>query len=307
MIIYKLTNINNGKIYIGQTVDSLEKRINGHLNESNNNSTKRPLLNALKKYGLKNFKIEIIDTAETQEELDEKEIKWIESLKSLTPNGYNVLGGGQYRKKTTEEFGKLISNGLLNSEKWKKIKQSDSYQKKLKENFIYHNKGKKLSDEHKNKIWESNKERILNYNKSTSLNWIIVESNNSIVRLLGKEEYCKKQNYNSANLTRQSKLLIENKKIKRRYGVYCFLDIGQTDVEILSITDELDKIFYETYMFYNKKTNETISIKRNEFREFCNNNELDFSNFIKVYKGISKSYKGWVSSKNDTPSIGAST
>lgn len=303
MIIYKITNINNGKIYVGQTIGTIEKRIKKHLNESNNSSSERPILRAIKKYGINNFKIEIIDNAETQEELDTKEIKWIEALECLVPNGYNVLGGGQFRKKTTKEFGKLISNGLLNSEKWKKIKESADYQKKIKENFTLHNKGKKFSEEHKNKIWKSNKERVLEYNKSTALKWIIVESDNKIIRLIGKEEYCKKQNYNSANLTKQSKLLMEGKQIKRRYGVYCLLDVGQSDFEIISMINNLDKIFYKTYVFYNKKTHETISLKRDDFSKFCNNNKLDFSNFIKVHKGIIKSYKGWVSSKNDTPSI----
>jgi hypothetical protein len=79
--------------------------------------------------------------------------------------------------------------------------------------------------------------------------------------------------------------------------------VGQSDFEIISMINNLDKIFYETYVFYNKKTHETIHLKRDKFREFCNNNNLDFSNFIKVHKGIFKSYKGWINSMNDTPNI----
>jgi len=59
MLIYKITNILNNKCYIGQTSYILERRINLHLKEVKY-KTNSPLYNSINKYGLENFKWEII-------------------------------------------------------------------------------------------------------------------------------------------------------------------------------------------------------------------------------------------------------
>lgn len=41
-----------------------------------------------------NFEIEIIDEAVSLEELNQKEIFWIATLKTMVPNGYNLCAGG---------------------------------------------------------------------------------------------------------------------------------------------------------------------------------------------------------------------
>lgn len=56
MIIYKITNVINDKVYIGQTVRNLEERMAEHFRHDNTVIDK-----ALKKYGKDAFKIEIID------------------------------------------------------------------------------------------------------------------------------------------------------------------------------------------------------------------------------------------------------
>ena len=70
MIIYKVTNRINGKIYIGQTKGSLGKRWRYHCYSS---SGCRCLYNAIQKYGADNFKVEQIDVACTADELNQKE------------------------------------------------------------------------------------------------------------------------------------------------------------------------------------------------------------------------------------------
>ncbi len=57
MIIYKITNIINNKIYIGKTEKSLNKRWSGHIAKSRKNIIS-VLHNAILKYGKENFKIE---------------------------------------------------------------------------------------------------------------------------------------------------------------------------------------------------------------------------------------------------------
>ena len=88
MVIYKITNLLNGKIYIGQTKFTIEKRF---LQHSKANS---PLGQAMRECGLENFTIEIIERCENQNELNEREKFWIKVLKSKSPNGYNLSNSG---------------------------------------------------------------------------------------------------------------------------------------------------------------------------------------------------------------------
>ena len=157
MIIYKSTNKITGKIYIGQTTHTLDKRIKGHIKESKIESN-RPFMLSINKYGEDNFEFETIDSANNLDELNNKEIYWINFYNSVSPNGYNVTGGGQGKKMiSTKELSKIISEGLKNSEKWQKTKNSEEYKLKMKKYFIGSNKDKKFSQEHKEKIWEKNK------------------------------------------------------------------------------------------------------------------------------------------------------
>jgi group I intron endonuclease len=94
MVIYKITNLINNKIYIGQTVCSIESRWKNHLSK---NSCCRFLKNAIVKYWADNFKIEEIDGANSRDELNYKEWLWIYKLNSMVPNGYNLISGGKSR------------------------------------------------------------------------------------------------------------------------------------------------------------------------------------------------------------------
>jgi hypothetical protein len=54
---------------------------------------------ALRKYGLENFIIEIIETCNSLDELNEKEIYWISFFKSVNNKfGYNLDSGGKLKK-----------------------------------------------------------------------------------------------------------------------------------------------------------------------------------------------------------------
>ncbi len=90
VIIYKIVNKINGKIYIGKTISSLEKRITEHLRAKGN----WPFPLALKKYGIQSFEFSIIDTADIQSSLTEKEIYWIKFFDCKVPTGYNLTDGG---------------------------------------------------------------------------------------------------------------------------------------------------------------------------------------------------------------------
>lgn len=91
--IYKITNIINNKLYIGKTVNTIEKRFNQHKNESKTERAKnRPLYRAINKYGIENFEIEIIEEC-NYDILNEREIYWINYYDTYN-NGYNATLGG---------------------------------------------------------------------------------------------------------------------------------------------------------------------------------------------------------------------
>lgn len=104
--IYKITNLTNNKIYIGQTND-IARRFIEHKRKGE--ASRIPLDVAIKKYGEENFSFEIIEEC-TIEELDEKEEYWIKYYDSKN-NGYNCTDGGNQhsigsnngRAKLTEE------------------------------------------------------------------------------------------------------------------------------------------------------------------------------------------------------------
>lgn len=91
MIVYKAKNKLNNKCYIGKTTKSLEERMGQHIKHSEKGKSK--FFKALKSYGADNFEWEIIYTAETLNELDEKEKYYIKLYDSIN-EGYNMVEGG---------------------------------------------------------------------------------------------------------------------------------------------------------------------------------------------------------------------
>ena len=122
MIIYKITNIKNSKVYIGQTSETLEKRIKRHFGYQWKTCDTK-FYRAIRKYGKENFIYEQIDEAFTQEELDEKEIYWIHYYNSVK-NGYN----------SKDSKGKCGGDTLSNHKNLDEIKNKISKSKKGKLN-----------------------------------------------------------------------------------------------------------------------------------------------------------------------------
>jgi group I intron endonuclease len=153
--IYKIKNLINSKLYIGQTTCSLEQRWKEHLNEAKRNrAVNRPLYRAIRKYGAENFIIELVEEVELSQ-LNIKEIYWIGYFHSYE-NGYNATLGGDgticydYNKieslikegKTTKEIIKIIGCSSDVVRKIAKIKGIEleqpkkSLQNKMKEGKI---------------------------------------------------------------------------------------------------------------------------------------------------------------------------
>jgi len=99
--VYKITNIINGKIYIGQSVD-IERRWRQHKKIGRNLSEDKysrdydkVLYRAMRKYGVDSFEFSIIEECD-ESELYEREQYWIKFYESTTigDKGYNLNDGG---------------------------------------------------------------------------------------------------------------------------------------------------------------------------------------------------------------------
>ena len=142
MIIYRTTNLINQKFYVGKDT---------HNNPNYYGSGKRLKL-AIKKYGIENFKKEVLEVCDTLELLNEREKFWIKELNAIS-EGYNISLGG--------DGGDTISNNPRRDEISKKISESN------KGKFI----GKTNSKEIREKISNALKGRFVgdknpNYGKN---------------------------------------------------------------------------------------------------------------------------------------------
>lgn len=85
----------NGKIYIGKTEFSIEKRFKEHCKDAFRECCeKRPLYSAMRKYGIENFQIELLEETDNP---NERETYWIEQKRSFK-YGYNATLGGDGKR-----------------------------------------------------------------------------------------------------------------------------------------------------------------------------------------------------------------
>jgi group I intron endonuclease len=93
MLIYQITNVANGKVYVGQTTMDLAHRWDCHVAAARRGST--PLARAIRKHGREGFRVGPIVHLTTESDLDGAEQFWIEQHRCLSPRGYNLTVGGQ--------------------------------------------------------------------------------------------------------------------------------------------------------------------------------------------------------------------
>lgn len=94
-IIYKIENMDTGKVYIGQTVTNLRNRINAHLYKAYSGDYRDGTVHAdIDKLGINNFMISIIEYC-NNDKLSDRERYWI-SVYDSYKNGYNETSGGGY-------------------------------------------------------------------------------------------------------------------------------------------------------------------------------------------------------------------
>ena len=94
MLIYRATNIVNGKSYIGKTEKSLDIRRDQHLLAAKQKS-QFAFHRAIAKYGKDAFEWHICETCKSSEDLNVKEREYIQLYESFGKNGYNMTAGGE--------------------------------------------------------------------------------------------------------------------------------------------------------------------------------------------------------------------
>lgn len=116
--IYKFENKNNGKVYIGQSIN-IEKRYMEHFNAHTNPNYKgydTKFYRALRKHGFENFTFEIIE--KDIEDLNNREQYWVQQYNSYEA-GYNSNLGGDRVTENNENH----PNAKLNNLQILEIKQ----------------------------------------------------------------------------------------------------------------------------------------------------------------------------------------
>ena len=151
MKLYKITNKENGKAYIGITCKTVERRWTAHVrNASYGVYHNMTLAHAIRKYGAESFFVETIGEASSYEELLSLEIEAIKSHDTLVPKGYNISEGGDgFRGPRSAETCEKISKAH------KGVKLSAYHKQRLSEAHkgqLAWNKGKTLSAEHRENL-----------------------------------------------------------------------------------------------------------------------------------------------------------
>lgn len=206
MIIYKITNNINSKVYIGQTIESLNKRWKRHNWMCTQKRNAMIITSALIKYGETNFKIEEIDTAENLDELNNKEKYYISFYNSISPNGYNIQSGGNNFRMSEETKLKI---SIANTGK----KRTEETRNKLS---VSH-KGFVVTNETKRKLSETNKGKKpsdntikggIEYKQKT---FTLVNPDGELVTFTNMKKFC------DENLLSNSKLCLVAKGIRNTH------------------------------------------------------------------------------------------
>lgn len=123
--IYGYRNKITNKWYIGQTSMTVEERHRLHISSANHekaNDYNSLFHKKIRQYGINNFELIVLEEVQNKQDLDKREIFWINQKNSFVKNnGYNLTLGGQKRKKnenyidiraafqTQEEINKVIA------------------------------------------------------------------------------------------------------------------------------------------------------------------------------------------------------
>jgi len=177
MYIYTIKNLINGKIYVGQTVQ-LNPKMRWYSHQADaRNGKKTHLYDSIRKHGVENFLWEVIDRANTIEQLNDLEGKWLEHYRSIGEVYNNREAGGnkihsadsiekmRLAQKQAHARRRINNDGVEKHSQhkphrtgWKNSEQA-KMNKKMAQRKYWDNltTPRKLTEEHKRKVSESGK------------------------------------------------------------------------------------------------------------------------------------------------------
>lgn len=93
-VIYKITNVASGNVYIGKTIKPISERFSHHVNRAKNGN-KSWLYRDIREFGRDSFTVEVIEYVTSESILNEREVYWINVFREDMPDKiYNLEGGG---------------------------------------------------------------------------------------------------------------------------------------------------------------------------------------------------------------------
>jgi len=166
--IYKITNLINGKFYIGLSCN-IRRRFWEHTSKANKRCGACPILaRAMRKYGSKNFIVEVLEECQ-EHELSAREVFWIMKLRpqynrsqgglgirgvrhtDKTKRILSLRGKAQWALKTELERAEFVKNNLKGPRVGHIVSEATREKLRLKLS------GRSLSESHKRNIGISNR------------------------------------------------------------------------------------------------------------------------------------------------------
>ena len=149
-IVYKITNIINGMVYVGQTTKTLSQRWAEHVYDSV--GKRRRKHNSYLHLAI----AEVLSICVDKSSLDDVERFYIKALNTVRPNGYNISLGGtgvMHGRKMSVEFKAKISAGLV-GHAGAKFSHTEAAKQKISNSLIGNTRsvGRKHSAETKEKM-----------------------------------------------------------------------------------------------------------------------------------------------------------
>jgi len=111
MYIYKFTHIESNRVYIGQTIQDPNRRRLEHISGSKHSNKHYHFHNALKKYGVDAFLFEVIATADSLNELNLLEEKYVKEYDSIE-KGFNIRNPGNNKTHSPESIERMKKSQL---------------------------------------------------------------------------------------------------------------------------------------------------------------------------------------------------
>lgn len=216
--IYLVENLLNHKKYIGQAKNIKQRFVKHHkydYKNPNNCNYETKFYQALRKYGLDNFKVEVLQLCE-EEELDKLEVEYIDKYDSFI-NGYNSTKGGQFWSPNIHSE-EIEEKRRITREKNKSLMSENHPRAKLTNQQVWDIRQRYIDGESVKEIYEDFKD--LYSNQQTFKRIVLGQTYITVGNIPNKEQV----RHTNAKLTD-----VQVKEIRNSYkkGVISYRELGE--------------------------------------------------------------------------------